>query len=103
MNSYLLKSGLACWYRYDFSYSHQVSQDGLEGGVEFKDSPSSSQKRCAQKNSEDNWFLKCLLPRTTKVRVMIQMFIVYESDHFLKAAAICLGKGQDTMLGVHHS
>lgn len=46
--------------------------------------------------------LKYFLPRTTKVRVRIQMSIIYESDHFLKAA-ICWGKGSDTMLGVHRS
>lgn len=30
------------------------------------------------------------------------MSTVYESDRFLKAA-ICLGREQDTMLGVHRS
>lgn len=33
---------------------------------------------------------------------MTQMFIVYESDHFVKAA-INIRKGQDTMWGVQRS
>lgn len=34
---YLLKSGLAYWYRWDdFRYSHQVSEEGLEGGLGTK-------------------------------------------------------------------
>lgn len=33
---------------------------------------------------------------------MIQIFIVYESDHFLTAAN-CIRKGQDTMQGAHRS
>lgn len=50
------------------------------------DSPNNTLVRWPQNTSEDTLFSKYLLPRTTKVRVTIQMSIINESDHFLKSS-----------------
>lgn len=74
------------------------------GGFRYKDSPSYSRERPAQTVLRiTGSYLKQFLPRPIKkVRIMMRMFIVYESDHF-KKAAISIRKGQDTMLGVRRS
>lgn len=64
------------------SASLLVSKDDLREGQKQRQSKQCTGETCSD-NSEDDWFLmKICFPRTTKVRIMVQVFIVYQSDHF---------------------
>lgn len=67
------------------SYANQISQTAWRE-AQGSDSLNNTPVRCPQNTSEDTLFSKYLLPRTTKVRVTIQMSIINESDHFLKSS-----------------